>query len=173
MFRCDISMAPTDSQRVASSVFRLAPRERPELASPTAAAEPLKDSGSIQAQVAGFSASLFKFQTIVEDDGKDSAGGWQQTNAILGFSDGRGNIVPQVWTCNVTIGMPLRTTLDGAISASKAAQIAAKVTTDASGAVMDKQTNWLPALFCIAFERAMRDIFKDKYKSLGARVSVK
>jgi hypothetical protein len=62
-------------------------------APPTAAAEPLKSIGSIHAQVAGFSASLFKFQTIVEDDGKDSAGGWQRTNAILGFSDGRGNIV--------------------------------------------------------------------------------
>lgn len=69
--------------------------------------------------------------------------------------------------------MPLRTEAQGVISAAKAAQMSAAIATSASATVMHSQPDWLPALYCMAFEREMRDLFRKKHKNLGERVSVK
>jgi len=123
-------------------------------------------------QVAGFSASLFNFKTVVEDDGEGKGGGEQMANATLTFIDGR-QLFPEMWTCNVTIRMPLRTEAFGKISAQQAAKIAASVSTRASKDVMHSQSSWQPTLFCIRFGNRMQEIFDKDYKGLGGRASAK
>ena len=123
------------------------------------------------ANVGGFSASLFKFKTIVEDDGTGKGGGWQQADAKLNFVDSRSSIT-SAWTCTLTIEMPLRTELKGKISAEKAAEWSAQVATQASSEVMHTKEGWVPAEFCNAWREKMKAIFKEEpYKGIGVRIS--
>ena len=120
----------------------------------------------------GFTASLFNFKTIVEDDGQGKAGGDQMASTSLRFIDSRG-FFPETWTCDVTIRMPLRTEAHGKISAQQAAKIAAAVTTKASKEVMHSQSSWQPTMFCLKFGARMQEIFDKEYKGLGGRASAK
>jgi hypothetical protein len=129
------------------------------------------DRGATSAYVSGFSASLFKFKTIVEDDGTGKAGGWQKADATLKFVDGR-PFIPAVWACTLTIEMPMRTELRGRISADQAATWSAEVATKASSDVMHTKDGWVPAEFCNQWRAKMREIFsKDPYKGIGPRIS--
>lgn len=124
--------------------------------------------------VAGFSASLFNFKTTLEDDGKDEGGGEQEASAKLKFIDSR-PFIPEIWTCDVTIKMPLRTAKRGTVSAKEAAKIAAKITTRASTTVMHSQSSWQPTLFCSKFGNEMQNLFNHdpEFKGLGGRASAR
>ena len=117
-----------------------------------------------------FAASLFKFKTTLPDDGTDKGGGEQQASATLAFVDSRHD-PPPAWICNVTIRMPLRTAKHGKIPAAKASDIAADVTTRASGAVMKARATWQATLFCKAFQDKMNDLFFFDYQGLGGRAT--
>jgi hypothetical protein len=122
------------------------------------------------ASVAGFSASLFKFAVINKDDGTDAAGGWQEADATIRFTDWR-HLFPQIWTCTVRIQVPLRTEKLGEISPSWAARTSADIATQASTTVMHQQSQWVPAAFCNAWRDEMLRLFHLTYKTLGAKVS--
>lgn len=55
-----------------------------------------------------FDASLFKFGTVVPDDGHDPSGGSQRAIATLNFWDGRDGFFGKRWTCLVSVWLPLR-----------------------------------------------------------------
>lgn len=121
--------------------------------------------------VGGFSESLFAFVTIINYDGKSLAGGWQEAVATLRFVDAR-HFIPQTWTCNVKVGMPIKPEKYGVISATAAASMSAGAATLASVSVMKSRPEWIAALYCGDFKTAMERTLNTTYKDLGARVSV-
>ncbi len=121
------------------------------------------------AGVGRFSPSLFRFVSVIPDDGKDEGGGWQEAAAVLKFIDGR-HLIPAAWSCRVTVGMPFRTSSEGRITPEYAADVTATVATDASEAVMHRRSDWLPASFCAEFIGEMRTMFRERHRGLGARV---
>jgi hypothetical protein len=123
------------------------------------------------AAIGSFSSSVFKFTTVVKDDGRGKAGGWQEASAPLTFGDARG-LIPRIWTCNVTVGMPLRAVAYGPVLSNFAAEVAASVATRAPGVVMHLKEEWLTADFCLAFKNEMNKVFREDYERLGAKVSV-
>ncbi len=110
--------------------------------------------------------SDFPFVTIVKDDGKDGAGGWQEAKANLPF----GKIHPygvQMWYCPITIGMPIQHSVQGYISPATAATKSAEVTNKAAG-----QTDFdLPhGIFCDKFRDNVKAAFPAMYH-VGAKVN--
>lgn len=118
-----------------------------------------------------FSPSVFKFSTIVKDDGEPDSTGWQEASAELNFVDTR-PFFPRAWSCRVKIGMPLRTSALGPISPESAAEMSADVATDASQNVMYRRPEWLTAEFCSAFKDEMLSLFVGRHPRLGARVNL-
>ncbi|WP_437759390.1 hypothetical protein [Sorangium sp. So ce1389] len=115
-----------------------------------------------------FDPSDFKFVTIVEDDGRGKAGGWQEARANLNF---RRLTVPhpiKSWTCPLTIEMPIRTEKYGRIDPSRAASLSEEIAEEV-GNVMDYDLP--PGIFCKRFAGAADAAFKSKYKGLGAKVT--
>ena len=110
-----------------------------------------------------FSASNFKFSTMVQDDGRGKAGGWQRASAVLKFADWRG-FGPNFWQCSLTVGVPIRSEAAGRISPEQAAQITAAVATEASSVVMHSRPAWVGAAYCIAFREKMREMFSSRYR---------
>ena len=92
---------------------------------------PANDLQCMSGVISMFRASNFSFVTIVADDGKDAAGGWQESNTALAFAHNLFEIV----TCSVRIGMPRRTMAWGTISASTAAVYSADVANTAAAKV--------------------------------------
>jgi hypothetical protein len=117
-----------------------------------------------------FSPSIFRFGTILNDDGKGEAGGWQEASADLSFVDTR-TLIPHAWTCRITVGMPLRAVALGRIPPGMAAEMSANVATDASGVVMHSRPSWLGAEFCVALKVEMLSMFAGRHPQLGARVT--
>lgn len=117
-----------------------------------------------------FSPSVFKFATIVKDDGQADPAGWQEASAELKFVDTRSGI-PRAWSCPMRVGMPLRTGGLGRISPESAAEMSANIATDASGTVMHSREAWLAAEFCVAFKEEMYRLFRRDHPLLGARVN--
>lgn len=127
-------------------------------------------TGAITLNTGGaFSPSLFHFVTTVPDKGTGKAGGWQVASARLNFVDTR-YLVAQYWACWVEVGMPLRTERDGKISPADAALITADVATAAAPLVMQLQAEWMPVTFCQKYGEEMRRLFRERYKTVGARV---
>lgn len=122
--------------------------------------------------IGSFSASAFQFVVIVKDDGTSDPGGWQEAATTLKFADGRQDPA-RIWTCKVTIGMPLRTNAQGSISQEDAAEMSADIATRASSDVMRSRPAWLTAEFCKAFKQEMQAAFDGIHKGLGARVNQK
>jgi hypothetical protein len=120
--------------------------------------------------IGGFSPSLFKFAPGVRDDGQDLAAGWQVANAELRFVDTR-PVIPRIWSCHVTVGMPLRTAVLGRISPEAAAEMTADIATAASTRVMRSRQEWLSAEFCKAFKNEMNLLFFENHRGLGAKVT--
>jgi hypothetical protein len=118
--------------------------------------------------------SVFKFLVEVPDDGTDSAGGWQVAKAVVPIHDTRKMDPMGMWSCNVKVGMPLRTTKDGQISAKKAANLSVEVAELAWANVMPRRPpgEWTSGTFCALYWPEMHELFKKgKYKTLGATVS--
>lgn len=51
-------------------------------------------------QIQGFSASIFKFVTVIPDDGQDEGGGWQEALTTLKFFRWISFFSPESWTCS-------------------------------------------------------------------------
>lgn len=97
-----------------------------------------------------FKPSIFNFVTIVADDGKDVGGGWQEAKAALTFAH---NLF-EMTTCQVRVGMPLRTKLLGKIAESAAASYSASAANTAAGKVWP--TELPPGIFCSTFKEEMK-----------------
>ena len=111
-----------------------------------------------------FKSSDFPFVTIVADDGTKTPGGWQATHTTLIF------VYDDIVSCLVGIGMPLRTELMGAISASKAARLSAGVANDVAAVMWP--TELPPGVFCSKFKEKFFQEFKSQYPNLGIRPEV-
>ncbi|APR83284.1 Hypothetical protein A7982_08633 [Minicystis rosea] len=128
------------------------------------------DTEPTREAVQGAYESTFHFATTVLDDGQDDGGGWQVASARLKFGDWR-HLPPNFWTCAVVVGMPLRSAMAGPISSRHAAQITAVVVTEATEEVMRARPRWLGEDYCIALRAKLREKFRTRYRTLGARVS--
>jgi hypothetical protein len=104
-----------------------------------------------------FKPSNFKFVTIVADDGTDVGGGWQEAKAPLMFAH---NLF-EITTCQVRVGMPLRTKLLGKIAESVAASYSANAANIAAGKLWP--TDLPPGIFCSNF----RDEMKKQLESIN------
>ncbi|WP_437577704.1 hypothetical protein [Sorangium sp. So ce887] len=114
-----------------------------------------------------FDPSDFPFVTIVQDDGTDKGGGWQQAKANLKFTHKFSGGTTE-WHCAITIKIPLRTELMGKIDPIRAASLSEEITEEVAN-VMDY--NLPPGIFCKRFAIQVDAAFKSKYKGLGARVT--
>lgn len=128
-------------------------------------------SGSCTSGVNGpFGASIFKFVTIVADDGTSDPGGWQEATANLRIV--RINvIIPETWFCPVKVGMPLRTTVNGTISSGYAASVSAEIANKAATKVRREEPDLPQGIFCLRIYTNMKSFFSSDYKTLGARVN--
>lgn len=116
-----------------------------------------------------FSPSLFDFATIVDDDGTDEAGGWQEASRTFSFVDNRDP--PRGYSCYIKVGMPLRSAAQGKISHERAADMSATVLSFAGSTVIRQQDSWVTAAFCEALRTEMRRLFKEGWPELGERVT--
>jgi hypothetical protein len=131
---------------------------------------PAGDDDDAAGKGASFSPSVFAFKVDVADDGTGEAGGWQKASATLKFFDWR-KVLPNFWTCSVTVGVPLRTKERGKLAAGDAASITANIATQASRKVMHTKDEWPVAeQYCGKFRDEMLAIFRQKYTWIGARV---
>ena len=104
------------------------------------------------AGVHGYSASLFKFVTIVADDGSGKAGGWQAASVVLRVKRWV-DVLPESWSCpQMTFGTPLRNELQGKISAEMAASVSAELATQVSGELK----NLPQGIFCIQLREDLK-----------------
>jgi hypothetical protein len=94
-----------------------------------------------------FSPSIFKFVTIVADDGKDKGGGWQEAVVKLKIRRWIG-WAPESWECPLKIGTPLRSEANGKISPEIAASAGAEVATEASDLIMSTSPSIPQGIFC-------------------------
>jgi hypothetical protein len=123
-----------------------------------------------QGITAGFAASVFKFVTIVKDDGQGLGGGWQQAIGTLSFFRWT-TLVPESWTCTITVGMPIRAMNYGVITAAQAANMTAGIATTSSFKVSNQQPNLAPGFaFCSTFKLQMQSDFDEQYPKLGVIV---
>ena len=106
-----------------------------------------------------FSASDFKFVTIVVDDGKDEAGGWQEAVVKLKIRRWVG-LAPESWDCPLKIGTPLRSVANGKISPEIAASASAEVATEASDAIMTASPSIPQGIFCSLLKDQMNIMIK-------------
>lgn len=120
--------------------------------------------------ISAFDPSAFNFVTVVADDGKDAAGGWQHATAILAFVRLDGS---EAWTCTITVGMPLRAELVGVISRAAAANVTAAIATQAWQYLRKTAPGLPPGVFCSKFKAQMHGLFSDKTTStslIGAQM---
>jgi hypothetical protein len=115
-----------------------------------------------------FSPTIFKFFTINAAKGK--VGGWQEATTELEFHRWTG-LWPEKWQCQVTIGMPLKTSEAGAISPDFAATISAGVANGATSLMMNDMPDLQPGIFCTKLPGIMLTMFQIQYPYLGARVT--
>lgn len=120
------------------------------------------------ASVGMFSPSLFKFVTIVADDGTMEPGGWQEAGGTFNFVDTQDS---RSYSCSIKVGMPLRTAAQGKISHAMAADMSATVMTFAGPTVMHQKTSWVTAQFCEAVRAEMTKLFDEGWPKLGERVT--
>jgi hypothetical protein len=142
------------------------PPKRPQDVPPGSTPEPICNA------IGSYDASLFRFKTIVADDGNDKGGGYQAASANVKFVDGRQDL-PVGWSCAVTVQMPLRTKAYGKISPDDAAEMTADVLTLASSVTMHSRSSWIPSLFCIKLAENMIPIFEERYKGVGPRINAR
>ncbi|WP_437777889.1 hypothetical protein [Sorangium sp. So ce1097] len=114
-----------------------------------------------------FEPSDFPFVTTVKDDGRGSAGGYQQAKANLKFEHRFPGGTTE-WYCAITIRMPLRTELMGKIDPLRAASLSEEITEEV-GQLMDYKLP--PGIFCKRFATQVDAAFRLKYKGLGASVT--
>jgi hypothetical protein len=122
--------------------------------------------------IGDFSRSTFNFVTIVAYDGTSEAGGWQEAFAKLKFRRfKRFSLIPEVWTCPLKIGMPLRARLYGTISHDRAATITVEIAEEATHIVQHEMGAPPPGIFCIQLKPVMERLFGERYPDLGQKIN--
>lgn len=118
-----------------------------------------------------FAPGIFKFVTIVPDDGTGTAGGWQEAATKLRIIRYYPLIV-EVWYCPVKIGIPLRTTLNGKISPEYAALVSTQAANQAANKIKKQSPDLPQGIFCLSMIAEMKNFFSSpQYKTLGASVN--
>jgi hypothetical protein len=133
---------------------------------------PCANNCPAEPQMGWISPDAFHFVTVLPDDGKGSAGGWQSSPAVLSFRRWTG-LLPEAWTCpQFTIGMPVRTQM-GVISPSYAASVSAAVANLAMDRIMHPPNNIDPpqGVACNQLKPTMQQIFDTVYGPLGAKLT--
>jgi hypothetical protein len=127
--------------------------------------ESTSNTGPTGLPIGSFSPSLFKFVTIIPDDGTDESGGWQAAKVSLHIKRSLG-IVNESFTCpQMTIGTPLRNKKQGKISPTFAAETSAEIATYVTG-VIDQVPQ---GIFCIKLKDGMEKMMPQAIS--GATVS--
>ena len=116
-----------------------------------------------------FSSAAFTFVVIIPDDGKDDAGGWQEASSDLKFVRWT-SVVPEYWKCHVTVGMAIRSKVDGVIAPSYAAAISAAVATQVSANIKASNPDIPSGIFCSKLVPGMDTMIKKLYSTLGPTV---
>lgn len=111
--------------------------------------------------------SHFTFTTTVKDDGEGKGGGWQEAKASLPFGIIRTWGV-ELWSCPITIGMPIRHSKKGYISPDTAATNSAAVTNNAAS---NTDFSLPQGVFCIKFRQNVETAFPNMYP-VGAKVGL-
>lgn len=133
--------------------------------------EPQDASNSPPCELIGsYDASLFKFAVVIADDGTGAAGGWQAATAKASFVDGRQD-PPMGWSCNITVGMAIRSSTMGKISPEKAASLSADVLTAMASYTMHSREQWIASSFCNQLATNMEKYFAKFYTGAGAKVA--
>jgi hypothetical protein len=116
-----------------------------------------------------FNPTDFPFVIINPDDGRDKGAGWREAKANLPFYK---IVIPESvtsWKCRITIGMPIRSSTRGNISAIMAATMSSVVT----NRVMLGMDFKLPqGIFCFKFRAGVEAAFPIVYPDLGERVGL-
>lgn len=130
-----------------------------------------EDNGTVdQLGVGVFDASVFKFVTTIADDGQGEGGGWQEATSTLTFVS-LDSLTR--WTCQITVGMPVRAQAFGVISPVDAATLSAALATRSWKKLREKSPDLPPGIFCSRFKTGMEALFAAKpYDALGARVNL-
>ncbi len=113
--------------------------------------------------------NTFHFVVTVEDDGKDAAGGWQTAVKTLSFIETDDeSLIPYYFKCPVEIGMPIRSSTRGTISAQHAAAASAAATTEATESLMHSR-NWRGegAAYCRELYRRIQILLQSPPHSIG------
>ncbi|CAN99442.1 hypothetical protein predicted by Glimmer/Critica [Sorangium cellulosum So ce56] len=138
-------------------------------ASPTSPPDPCQQSGEPTMGCASirFKPSDFKFVTTVADDGTDKGGGWQEAKSGLIIY-----LESSPVACSLRIGMPIRNSFWGFISADQAAMYSAEVTNVVAGE-MERTGRFAlpPGIFCSEFFTNVKKMFAEQYKDLGVVVN--
>lgn len=121
--------------------------------------------------VNGFAAEVFVFETTVKDDGKDAAGGWQVSGAMLKYARLPSfGIIPDTWSCSVVIGMPLRTAVNGIVPPDQAANMSAGIATAASTVLEHGGPKLPPGIFCSKLKPTMQGLWNQVFPTIGAKM---
>ncbi len=118
--------------------------------------------------IVSYNAADFPFVTVVEDNGRGKAGGWQAASASLDFKEWVLPYPPRTWTCSLTIGMPLRAEYMGRITPVHAAAMSVEIATEVARGMDFKLP---PGIFCEYFVNEMGVAFRARYPLLGSRVT--
>lgn len=119
-----------------------------------------------------FAPDIFKFVTIVPDDGKGEAGGWQEAVAKLRIVRYY-PIIIEYWYCPITIKMPIRTVMNGEISPEYAALLSAQIANQAANKVRAEDIihSYPQGIFCVRIKTEMISIAsKAPYNSFGISI---
>jgi hypothetical protein len=114
----------------------------------------------------------FPFVVFLDDDGKDEGGGWQRALKTFKYMERNWFIPNYFWQCPLRIEVPLRTKLEGPISASRAALMSAEIANEVVDPLLYSRPTWRNqgAVFCGELRDAMQAMFKRRYPNVGARV---
>lgn len=115
--------------------------------------------------IGSFSPSLFKFVTIIPDDGGGESGGWQHAKVSLHIKRTLGTTYESFTCPQMTIGTPIRNKKQGKISATFAAETSAEIATYVTG-VIDQVPQ---GIFCIKLKDGMEKMMPQAIS--GATVS--
>jgi hypothetical protein len=120
--------------------------------------------------VGAITPDTFPFVTTMLDDGTDVAGGWQVTAVALFFKRWV-NLVPESWSCPLTVGMPLRTAKYGIITPAAAASLTSQITNTALNQIAGPPF-LPPGIFCTKLTATVKALFASPvWAGFGARVN--
>jgi hypothetical protein len=107
--------------------------------------------------------------TVIPDDGEGEAGGWQASTTTLSFYRWT-SLLPESWTCTISVEMPIRAKFYGTISPGSAASMTAGVASVVASNLMHRKPELPPGIFCVYFKSEMINLFPKTYPNLGESI---